>query len=611
VRKTDCRRVKGKITTLVRNAQIPAKAPSRRIDLAICLALLFAVFAVYAQTAHFDFVNYDDDLYIYENPQVQAGVTLASLKWAMTAVVSSNWMPVTLISHMLDAQFFGIHAGPQHLVNAALHALAALVLFLLLLRITQARWPAAFVAFVFALHPLHVSSVAWLAERKDVLSTLLWFLTTLAWVRYTEKPERSRYLVAAVLFALGLMAKPMLVTLPFTLLLLDVWPLRRFTWPKALIEKLPLFALAFIAALISYLVQDSAGAVKAIPFVTRLENALISYAVYIGQTFWPAWLSVFYPYPRAVEAWQAAAALLVILAVSAIVIRAFKTAPWFAVGWFWYLGTLVPVIGLVQVGMQSHADRYTYVPMIGLTIMLAWGAAQLIALRPALTRPLIGAAALVCIACLVDSTAEAAYWKNSETLFRHALENTSGNWLAEYNLGHYLMDRPGRASEAIPHFEAALRILPDDPEANNNLGTCLMNTGRYDEAAAHFQAALQKKPSFTDARFNLGLDYMRAGRTADAIHEFEATIGLNPAHQQAQNTLGVLLAQLGRPAEAIPHLEAAVRIRPDASSEQNLGVVLASIPSRRAEGVWHLQESNRLHPDARLAQLITQLQSHR
>jgi Tfp pilus assembly protein PilF len=589
---------------------VPISDPpaSRRVDFAICVALLLAVLAVFAQTANFGFINYDDDLYIYENPQVQSGLTLASLKWAMTAVVSSNWMPVTLVSHILDAQFFGLQSGPQHLVNVALHAVAAIILFILLLRTTHARWPSAFAAFVFALHPLHVSSVAWLAERKDVLSTLLWFLATLAWVRYTEKPDRTRYLTAALLFALGLMAKPMLVTLPFTLILLDIWPLRRFAWPRVIVEKLPLFALSAAASIVSFLVQDSTGAVKAIPVATRLENALISCLVYIGQTLWPTRLSVFYPYPRTFELWQAAAALLVIAAVSVLVIRAAKTHPYLVTGWFWYLGTLVPVIGLVQVGMQSHADRYTYVPMLGLTIMLAWAAADLAAKRPGLKLPLSAAAVIVCAACLFDASAEAAWWQNSETLFRHALEDTSDNWLAEYNLGHYLMEQPGRIPEAIPHFEASLRYLPDYPEANNNLGTCLMNTGRYDEAALRFEAALRRKPDFTDARFNLGLDYMRApNRTADAIAQFEAALRLDPNHQQAQNTLGVLLAQTGHIPEAIPHLEAATRIRPDYQSEQNLGAVLAGIPGRRPEALRHLQEANRLHPDPRLAQLIDQL----
>ncbi len=585
-------------------------ARARRLDIAVWLGLILAVFAVYAQAAHHDFVNFDDDLYVYENPQVLAGLSPATLKWALTAVVSSNWMPVTLISHALDVQIFGPAAGPMHLVNAFFHAFAAILLFAALRRATRMPWPSAFVAFVFALHPLHVGSVAWIAERKDVLSAFFWFLALYLYVRYAESPTRGRYAAVAVAFALGLMAKPMLVTFPFTLLLFDVWPLRRFRWPGSVIEKLPLFALSIVASVVSYMVQSSAGAVQSFPLATRVENALVSYVIYIAQTFWPSGLSVFYPWAGQPEPALAGGALLVLIAVTAIAIRYARPLPFLAVGWFWYLGTLVPVIGLVQVGTQAHADRYTYIPIVGLALMLAWGAAELAAKRPAATKPLAIAAVLTCVACLGLSYAEAANWQNNETLYRAAIRNTSNNWLAEYNLGHYLMDQSGRMQEAIPQFEASLRDHPDSADTHNNLGTCYLETGRYAEAATQFQAALKLRPNFANARFNLGLDYMRMqGHSAEALSELEAALRMDPNLVQAQNTLGVLLVQLGRTPEALPHLEAAVRLRPDFSAERNLGAVLATVPGRQADAVTHLENANRLKQDPALEQLIRQLKS--
>ncbi len=358
---------------VVRHGKPPA-ARSLHSDFWIYLVLFVTTFAVYVQVRQFDFVNYDDPEYVSKNLHVREGITPAGIAWAFTSGDSANWLPLTRISHMFDAQLFGMRSGFHHLTNVLIHALATLLLFAFLSRATHMRWPSAFVAFVFALHPLHVESVAWIAERKDVLSAFFWFLALWSYVRYAERPGLGRYLLVLLPFCLGLMAKPMIVTLPFVLLLLDVWPLRR---AARFGKKLPFFALSAAVAITTYLVQRSSGAVKALtvfPIGLRVENALVSYCVYLGKMFWPASLAVFYPYPLTVPVWKYTIAGLAIVSISALAVRLFRAYPYVAVGWFWYLGTLLPVIGLVQVGAQARADRYMYVPMVGLAIILAWGA---------------------------------------------------------------------------------------------------------------------------------------------------------------------------------------------------------------------------------------------
>jgi len=376
-----------------------APSPARaRVDLWIYLALFLATIALYAPTVHFDFVNYDDPDYVSANPHVRGGITVDGLKWALTSDEAANWFPLTRISEMLDIQMFGMNAGRHHLVNVVIHALAALLLFAFLNRATKARWASAFVAFVFALHPLHVESVAWIAERKDVLSAFFWFLALWAFVRYVERPSAAGYLLLAGAFCCGLLSKPMIVTLPFVLLLLYVWPLRRWelspssdkrslgSRPGSLLwEKIPLVVLSGVVALITYLLQRGSGAVEglsAFPIGLRMENAIVSYTIYIWKMFWPSGLAVFYPYPLGIPAWQWLLATLAIAGISVMVWRLFRTRPYLAVGWLWFLGTLVPVIGLVQVGAQARADRYMYVPMVGLAIMLAWGAADVVRKAP-------------------------------------------------------------------------------------------------------------------------------------------------------------------------------------------------------------------------------------
>jgi protein O-mannosyl-transferase len=541
-------------------------------DLAISLGLVISILAVYAQVGQFDFISADDDLYVSQNPIVQAGLTRAGIVWTATAVVANNWLPVTLLSHMLDIQLFGLSSGAHHLMNVIYHALAAVLLFVVLRRSTREVWPSAFVAFLFALHPLHVESVAWISERKDVLSALFCFLALYAYVRYTERPALSRYLAVMGFFALGLMSKPMLVTFPFTLLLFDFWPLRRAPSLRLLGEKLPLFALSAAVAATTYWAQHSTGAVaEAIQLNTRIAKALMSYVTYLWQTFWPAGLVVYYPYPRYLPAFWAAGALLLLLGVSALAIRNWRARPYLAMGWFWYLGTMVPVIGLVQVSWQSHADRYTYIPMIGLSVMVAWGFADVARKWPQ-TKSVIATLAVVsCLACLALAARQTSYWRTFETLCQHGLDVDANNWWAHSNLGAYLTNIPERRSDALDHLQTALRINPNDAAASNNLGTCMLKSELGDAAIPYFEAALRLEPNLPDPHFNLAVVLSNdRGRESDAAAHFEAGLRFRPDDPEAHRRLGLLLIGLRRNREALAHLEAVQRLRPDPDTAQTI-----------------------------------------
>jgi tetratricopeptide (TPR) repeat protein len=576
--------------------------PRRLPDLTIYLALLAATFAVYAQVRHFDFVNLDDSAYTSGNLHVRRGITAEGLRWAFTSGDAANWFPVTWISHMLDCQLFGLASGWHHLTSVLIHGLAALLLFAFLRRATGARWPSALVAFLFALHPLHVESVAWVAERKDVLSAFFWFLTMWAYVRYTERPGWGRYALVLVAFCFGLMAKPMIVTLPLVLLLLDVWPLERLRFPAILREKAPLLALSLAVSVITYLAQQRAGAVKAVsafPLGLRLENALVSYAVYIIRMFWPVRLAVFYPYPRHLPFWQPSLAGLVLAGVSVMVVRLHRSRPYLATGWFWYLGTLIPVIGLIQVGAQARADRYTYIPMVGLSIMVAWGVAE-VARRPRVKPLAVALMSVACLACAVLAWFQVEHWRNSGTLFRHALEVTTENAVAHDNLANYLTNVPGGLPEAVGHLEAALRIDPDSVPAHTEMGSALARIpGRLPESFPHFQAALRLAPDWPIAHNELGNALLKAGRLPEAITEFSTASRLDPAYADAHYNLGVALSQVpGRIPEAIAEYQAALRIKPDyAEAQLNLGNVLAGLPGRVTEATEAYQAALRMQPD--------------
>jgi len=596
-------------------------APRGLPDFLVCLALLMATFAVYAQVRHFDFVNLDDAAYT-SGLHVCRGITTESLKWAFTSGDAANWFPVTWISHMLDCQLFDLDSGWHHLINVLIHGLASLLLFAFLRRATGARWRSALVAFLFALHPLHVESVAWVAERKDVLSAFFWFLTLWAYVWYTEHPGPRRYVLLFLAFCIGLMAKPMIVTLPFVLLLLDVWPLRRLAFPMSaegdgeprtaisrtaiFWEKAPLFAVSLAVSIVTYLVQQRGGAVKALgafPFGLRLENALISYSIYMIRMFWPLRLAVFYPYPQHIPAWQVSLAGLVLAGASAMVVRWHRSRPYLATGWFWYIGTLIPVIGLVQVGSQAHADRYTYIPMIGLSIMVAWGLAE-VARRPRAMPFAAAVGALACLACAGLAWFQVRHWRNSETLFRHALDVTTQNAVAHTNLGIYLMNLPGGSQEAVghavSHLEAALRIDPDSVPAHTELGRDLAKIpGRLPESFPQFQAALRLAPDWPVAHNELGNALLRAGRLPEAIVQFATASRLDPDFADAHYNLALALSRVpGRMADAVPEYHEALRIQPDfAEAQLNLGNVLASLPGKLPEAIRSYQAALRIRPD--------------
>jgi tetratricopeptide (TPR) repeat protein len=618
----------------------PAATPRSRTDLWICLLLLAAIFGVYAQSRQFAFVNYDDPDYVTNNPHVRQGITADGALWALTSTEAANWFPVTRLSHMLDVQLFGMDAGWHHLVSVLIHAVASVLLFLVLARATGARAPSAFVAFVFALHPLHVESVAWVAERKDVLCALFWFLALWAYVR----GMRALVIVA---FVLGLMSKPMIVTLPLTLLLLDVWPLKR---GLRLREKLPLFALAAAGAVVTLVVQRAGGAVNPAALF-GLGNALVSYVVYVAKTFWPAGLAVFYPYPEGVALWRVALSAAALAAMSWQVVRLRRVHPYLAVGWFWFLATLVPVIGIVRAGEQARADRYMYVPMIGLAVMVAWGGADLLRRWPRLRTALaIGA----CAACAGAAWAQAGYWRNSETLFAHALDVTTDNYIAEHNLGTYLTDQPGRLPEAVAHLERAVRLQPESGQAHSDLGIALAGTpGRLDDAIAEFRTAMRLRPDSevphinmanalaqagrlkeaeaeyeaalriqpdaagvkdhmarvtAEMHFQAGVALAKAGHPREAAAELDTAVQIDPAYKEAHNTsatlsqthyqAGIALAQADHPREAAAEFETALRFDSSyAEAHNNLGVVLSEIPGREEEAIAQFREALRIRPD--------------
>ena len=511
-----------------------------RCDLLICLFLILATLSVYWQVRDYAFVNFDDNAYIYENPYVRAGLTRESIAWAFTAAHSSNWHPLTWLSHMLDVQLYGLNPGQHHLTNVLLHILNTLLLFFLLRRMTRALWPSSFVAALFALHPLHVESVAWVAERKDVLSTFFWVLTLHYYVRYVERPGRTAYLTTILLFIMGLMSKPMVVTLPFVLLLLDYWPLRRFsisdcrfpaeeqekskTCPRIrpgiknlssaqtgdqktkIIEKFPFFALSAASSVVTFLVQQSAGATASMdiyPFYVRLANALVSYITYIVKMVYPYQLAVFYPHPGMRPWWEIAGASLLLISITVFVIRYAKSHPYLIVGWLWYMGTLVPVIGLVQVGLQAMADRYTYIPLIGLFIMMAWGVPDLAQKWRYGKLTMVTTAAVFVSLFTAASWLQTQHWANSVTLFQHSLEITQGSYKVHANLGNALA-RQGRLKEALKHYSQALRILPDmAAEVHNNIGAALIYNRKFKAAKPHIQEALRLAPGHVKAHKNL------------------------------------------------------------------------------------------------------------
>ena len=536
--------------------------------------LVAVTLLVFGRVIRHDFINYDDPTYVTANPHVRGGLTWSNVGWAFTTRHAANWHPLTWLSHMLDVQLFGMNPRGHHITSVLLHVANTLLLFAVLRRMTNAVWPSAFVAALFAVHPLHVESVAWVAERKDVLSTLFWMLTMWAYARYAERPGVARYGLALLFFALGLMAKPMLVTLPCVLLLLDFWPLGRVrpgkedftrTIARLCAEKLPLFALSAASCALTVWAQKAGGAVlsvDALPLPFRIGNAVLSYARYLGRTIWPADLAVFYPHPGAWPTWQLLGAGLLMLSMTAVAVWRIRRDPYLIVGWFWYLGTLVPVIGIVQVGGQSIADRYSYVPLVGLFVMIGWAGAALAGHFSSFKRFVAFAAGVVVAFTAAFAWKQTRHWRNSFALFEHALRVTSDNHIAHNNLGIALAER-GKLDAAILHFQELVRIKPRFASAHNNLGIALASRGRTSEAIEHFKRAVEINPSFAEAQNNLGVALGNVGRLEEAAFHFSEAVKAAPGFADARYHLACALLEQRDAEAAAQHLREALRLRPD------------------------------------------------
>ncbi len=573
-----------------------------RTSLILCLMLAAAVTAVYGKAARYDFLNYDDNEYVIENPHVYTGLRWKNIVWAFTSSHSCNWHPLTWISHMIDCELFALDAGNHHLVNVLFHIANTLMLFLLLRRMTGALWRSAFAAALFGLHPLHVESVAWVAERKDVLSTLLFLLTLWSYSRYTEKPGFGRYATVIVLFALGLSAKPMLVTLPAVLLLLDAWPLKRIAHfdrrmlLRLINEKVPLFALAAASCIVTFIVQKHGGSVSSLQAFTLAErsaNALVGYAWYLLKMLWPTNLAVLYPHPGMPPLWKIAGSAVLLVLISFSVLRASRRHPYLPVGWLWYLITLVPVIGLVQVGAQAVADRYTYIPLIGLFISLCWAGAAILKTRPATAASI---STVILFFFGIVASAQLEHWQNSYTLFKHTVAVTDNNYIAHGNLGVALADM-GKNSEAIREYHKALRFNKTYSVAHNNLGFLFQKKGDADQALHHLQLAVRYNPKLYKARFNLAALLAKRGDIEEALSEYYKVLETNPDFAKARINLGLLAMQQGKTDEAIVQYEAALEIDPGlAKAHYNLGIACAA-QNKTLDALAHYREAIRLIPD--------------
>jgi len=602
----------------------------------ICLALALVTAALYWPITKNGFINFDDEVYIVGNPHVTTGLTWTNVVWAFQSGEQANWHPLTWMTHMADCSLYQLNPGGHHLTNLLFHVANTLLLFLLLSRMTGAIWRSAFVAAFFAWHPLHVESVAWASERKDTLSTFFWLLTLMAYARYAQqfKIQNSKfkifYALALIFFACGLMSKPMVVTLPFVLLLLDFWPLNRVAGCKLqvegsttptfnlqpstlnwlILEKIPFFILAAAGSAATFFIQKTAGAMWATSWDTRLENVVLAYVRYISKLFWPQDLAIVYSYPGRWPALLAAGAALLLLTWTALSVYRARQFPYLPVGWFWFLGTLVPTIGLVQVGAQSIADRYTYIPSIGFFIVVVWGACDLARRWPEKEKflPLAGGVAL--IGCLGVTTIQIGYWQNSEKLFLHAIEVTTDNYVAENCLGK-AFETSGRNDRALVLYTDAVKIAPRYPQSQFNLALCLLAFGKTNEALDHLRAAARLEPHDPDIQYDLGIYFTQHGSPADAERGFRAALADRPEFPEAQTALGSLLSRQEKFAEAVPHFAVTVRLKPnDPDARFNLGLSLLD-NHQPAEAAAQFSEELRLTPNAtkahfRLAQALQQ-----
>jgi hypothetical protein len=515
------------------------------------LGLMVVILVVYSQAINYEFTNFDDNTYVTGNGQVKSGLTLQGLFWSLLSTHSSNWHPLTWMSHMLDVSLFGMNSGSHHLVNVFFHLANSLLLFFVFRQMTGDVWQSAFVAALFAIHPLHVESVAWVAERKDVLSTFFWMLTVWFYVGFVKDRTASRYLAALLFFSLGLMAKPMLVTLPFVLLLLDYWPLRRLefrrldrdrypnktlSWLDLIIEKVPFFVFTAASCVVTFYAQQSGGSVASLevfPLGVRIANAVVAYISYIAKMLWPVHLSAFYPHSYSLPMWQVAGAGLLLMLIFWGCILTAKRWPYLLVGWLFYLGTLFPVIGLIQVGEQSMADRYTYVPLIGIFIILAWGLPDLLKKWRYQKIGVVLGSALLLSALMATTWLQVRHWSNNIEFYEHIIKVTDNNFMAHYNLGVYLADNH-QIAEAIKHYREAIGIKPGHVNANNNLGNALVIKGKHREAVQLYMNALSRAPDDPEIHNNLGVALLHTGKTEHAIGHFNTALKIRPNYIEAR-----------------------------------------------------------------------------
>lgn len=584
---------------------------------AAVLTISTAVLFLYWPVFQYGFIGYDDLAYVRDNPWIRDGLTSSGVRWAFTTLFSSNWYPLTWLSHMLDFQLFGAAAGFHHLVNVFLHLVNSLLLFFVLSAMTGARWKSFFTAVLFALHPQHVESVAWISERKDVLSTLFWIVGLGMYDRYVKQPGAGRYLAVLAAYFMGLLAKPMVVTFPFVLLILDVWPFHRLrAWGsrphtdgsgeiralpvgKALLEKVPLLALTVCSSVLAVVAQSRGGAMtplEGLSFASRISSAFFAYTMYLWKTVYPLHLAVIYPHPDGGHGmWRSLLSAMFLAVVTALAVMKWKKAPFFPVGWLWFLGTLVPVIGLVQVGKQYMADRYMYIPHIGLFVILVWGIDALTEGWPGRGMWLKASSAVVVAGMIFLSRTQVGYWRDTSALFRHALQTTKNNWVAAYFLG-LEMERQGKIDEAIGHFADSARFKPLFFEVRLNMGNALLKEKRIDEAIEYYAEAWNLRPQDPALPFNLGLAYWQKGDMANSELYFRIALQLKNDHVKAHTSLGTLLYRRGSLEEALTHLEASLRIDP---SNPKVHALVADISRRQGKmekAAFHYREALRLQP---------------
>lgn len=616
-----------------------ARLTKSRLLAVICVALAVGTFVLYLPVRHNGFTNFDDNGYITDNAHINTGLTKANILWGFTHMMAGYWIPLTWISHMMDCQLFGLDAGPQHLVSVLFHIANSLLILAWLYQLTGALWRSAFVAALFAWHPLHVESVAWACERKDVLSTFFWMLALMAYTRYARArlaANHSRaaldYFLVLLFFACGLMSKPMVVTLPCVLLLVDFWPLQRFNtsmFQRLFVEKIPLFILAAIGSAIGFFTQKAGGAVSGDPLSFRLMNALGGYVRYISKLFWPVNLAIFYPFPAHGMVFMAVVGAVLLGACSLAFILLAGRWPYLFTGWFWFLGTLTPVIGIIQAGSQSMADRFSYIPSIGLFILVTWGMADFFETRREKIIP-AAAATAVLAACVVLTSIQIRYWRSSITVFTHALAVTTDNYVADACLGQAL-DAVGRDHEALRycrqavqidpdyppgqfflgevlwkegdttnafvHLNAATKAAPHDPIFQYNLGKFLLEHGLTDKAGGYFIGALKENPDFAEAHNALGKTFLDEGKLPQAAVELSQAVALEPDNAQFHYDLGTVLLAASQSTQAVAQFSEALRLKPDfAEAQKNLAVTLAG-QNKLDEAIPHFLKAVQLQPN--------------